>query len=71
MTRRATLLAAAAHLDRAEAIRMAVACLAGASAADPTVTGATVIAPDGRATYLTADDALALHACVAPEGGAA
>jgi hypothetical protein len=51
--------------DRAEAIRIAVDYLANAAA--PTVTGATLMFPDGSTLFLSADDARALHGDVPKE----
>jgi hypothetical protein len=45
--------------DRAEAIRLA--CHYLANIAEPTVSGATLILPDGCMLYLSAEDARALH----------
>lgn len=46
-------------IDRAEVIRLTCDYLA--NSADPTVTGATLIMPDGSATYLSAEDARVMH----------
>lgn len=53
-------------MDRAEAIRLTCEHLANST--DRTVTGATLIMPDGSMTYLAADDARALHGEPKPGG---
>lgn len=54
--------------DRAEHIRLALDYLA--SVAAPTAAGATLIMPDGSTTYLSAEDARAMHGMGKPEGRA-
>ncbi len=57
--RRADAAAVRKRPDRAEHIRLTLAYLANAAA--PTATGATLILPDGSTTYLSAEDARAMH----------
>lgn len=52
--------------DRAEVIRFAFDHLANST--DPTLTGATLIMPDGSTNFLSADDARALHETAKPGG---
>ena len=54
--------------DQAEVIRLAFGYLANAAA--PTVTGATLILPDGSSIHVSAEDAKALHAAGKPRGRA-
>lgn len=54
--------------DRAEVIRFA--CHHLANPTDPTVTGATLIMPDGSMIYLSAGDAQVLHGKAKPGGQA-
>jgi hypothetical protein len=51
---------------RAEVIRSVCHYLANTT--DPTVTGATVVLPNGETIYVSADNARALHAREAPKG---
>ena len=53
--------------DRADAIRLAVACLA---AAGPTATGATLFCGDGSVTFLDAADARVMHGAAPARGHA-
>lgn len=54
--------------DRAGHIRFALDYLANAAA--PSVTGATLLMPDGSTTYLSAEDARAMHGTGKPGGRA-
>lgn len=56
--------------NRAGPIVVSASVLAAAARADPTVTGATLMMPDGTARYVSVADALAMIGAGRPAGSA-